>query len=138
MLKGEGKQVSVWVALAAMLAQLFFSTAHMVAMAATVAGPVVLTDTPAGSLGLLEICTANGLLRISPNGTVPDTDKNSSRSGETCAVCASAAIGSFTDAAVHAVVTAPYGEPVPAAGPVQYSCHAAPVRAGIIRAPPLV
>lgn len=132
------KRYPVWMALAAMLAQLFFSTAHMAALAATVAGPITLTGTPTGSFGLLEICTADGLLRISPEGAPPQNNKHSANPAEQCPVCASSAIGAFTDAAGYAVFADIAVPPVLAALPPQV-LKAAPCRTALaIRAPPKV
>ena len=129
---GKDRRIRVWLALAAMLAQLFFSTAHLTAMAATISGPVSLAGTPAGALGLLEICTANGLLRVSPDSSLPQP----SDSADQCPVCASAAMTAFTDAAVKAEPIALAAETViPAARP-DTLWQDTIILAGAIRAPP--
>ncbi|PLX44011.1 MAG: hypothetical protein C0605_03325 [Hyphomicrobiales bacterium] len=86
----------VLAALIAMLAQIFFSTAHMAAMAATIAGPLTLAGAPEGSLGLLQICTANGLLTVNADGNDSDSTRHSNNPTEQCPVCVSAAMGDFS------------------------------------------
>lgn len=127
----------VGLALAAMLAQVFFSTAHMAAMAATIAGPLTLTGTPAGSLGLLEICTANGLLTISPDGSIPAPARHSSNPSEQCPVCASAVVDAFSGADIQPVIAITAVELILPQPSAQVLRPAAACAALPIRAPPL-
>ncbi len=126
----------MWMALTAMLAQLFFSTAHMAALAATISGPVSLTGTPSGSLGFLEICSANGLLRVTPEGLIPKPIKNDSDPTSQCPVCLSAAIGAFANITIHAELLTDYAElALPVIRPQLVEAGFC-VSAGVIRAPP--
>jgi|GEM_PF-4410960 len=98
--KSNTRRYTGWLALVAMLAQVFFSTVHMAAVAATLSGPLTIKETPAGSLGLLEICTANGLIQIAVDdgGPVADANNDSDNPKTTnlqCAVCGSAATALF-------------------------------------------
>mgnify|MGYP001019914114 FL=1 len=86
------------VALAAMVLQVVFATAHLGSGAARVAGNVPVP----GSLGFMEICTGAGFARV-PIGT---SGAQSGDATTTCPVCASACVLSFDQAASVA-------EPVP-------------------------
>ena len=88
-------RLSAGLALFAMFLQVFFSSAHLAALAAASGGPLTISSVPNASFGLLQICTANGLLTISENGKAKTQDKPAT-TAEQCPICSSASIGVFS------------------------------------------
>jgi len=90
------KRFSGWMALVAMLAQVLLSTFHVAAVAATLSGPLTLKQAPEPGLGIMVICTSNGLVKVLPDGADPASDsENPTSINLQCPVCGSAATGLF-------------------------------------------
>lgn len=82
------------VALLAMLLQVLFAAEHASAMAAAIAKG----GSDGKPLGFLDICTAQGLLRIpAPTGDAGNTEAPATNNGAGCAVCATAAATGAAD-----------------------------------------
>ena len=75
-----------WFALVAMALQFAFFADHIGANAVAGLGAAK----PGDRMGFLEICTGEGIVRLSPDGT-PITDH------DTCVICANAAILAFAE-----------------------------------------
>jgi len=90
------RRLGGWLALVAMLAQVFFSTVHVAAVAATLSGPLTLKEAPEAGLGLRVICTANGLIQVLPDEVDPTSETDAPTTiNQQCPVCASAATALF-------------------------------------------
>ena len=134
----RSRKFGAWVAIFAMVSQVLFGAAHAAALAAAAFGPLTISQTPNASFGLLEICTANGLIRVIPNG--PLKGKNSQRNSaeDRCHVCASASASPFIDAPAVAMDASGFVAVVNS--PPQPACALVPSisRAHPIRAPPCI
>lgn len=100
-------KTSALMALFAMLFQILFAMEHASAMAVAAAKGGA-DGTP---MGFLEICTAKGFLRIpAPVGSgLDEQPAPRSSSGESCAVCGTAAVsGASNSSAMVLVVTHPH------------------------------
>ena len=125
-------------ALLAMLLHVLFGAAHSAAMAAASMGPLVLAGAPTASFGLLQICTANGLIEIrTDEGREGHTGQHGSSAADRCSVCGSASVAPAIGAAAVALLPIAF---VPEAFPLppQYNITAsASDRSASIRAPPV-
>jgi len=129
------RRFGTWIALFAMLFQVLFGAAHAAALAASACGPLVISQTPNASFGLLQICTANGLISIVPadrRGDVPSKNTAEDR----CHVCGSASVSPFLDAPAVAILMTGFVTVVNS--PPQQTCAliSSISRAHPIRAPP--
>jgi len=94
--KYKMRRFSGWLALVAMLAQIFFATAHVAAVAATLSGPLTVKQAPDSGLGIIVICTANGLIQVLPDEADPSSGTDTPTTiNQQCPVCASAATALF-------------------------------------------
>ena len=94
--KYKMRRFSGWLALVAMLAQIFFATAHVAAVAATLSGPITVNKAPDTGLGIVVICTANGLIQVLPDEADPSSNTDTPTTiNQQCPVCASAAVALF-------------------------------------------
>ncbi len=136
-------RLSAWIALVAMVAQVFFGAAHAAAMAAVAAGPLVLTRTDTLSFDLLQICSANGLIRI--NRVTPDGHRSPAgppqqqdTAKDQCPVCGSASTSPFTGVATVHVPVLPFLPEVFSLAPGKWLTAIRTGRQHLIRAPPPV
>ena len=134
----QPRRFGAWLAILAMVSQVMFGAAHAAALAASAFGPLVISQTPEASFGLLEICTANGLIRIVPNGPSEGKTSRKNTAEDRCHVCASAGASPFIDA--PAVVLDALGFIAVAISPLQQTrSHILRLsRAHPIRAPPRI
>ncbi len=124
-----------WLAIIAMTFQVMFGAAHAAALAAAAFGPLTIGAMPEASFGLLQICTADGLIQIGTEGKNGSKPRNSAEGA--CPVCSSASASSFTSTPASAIVTAPFVHVVispPRDICVRTRCIS---RANPIRGPPL-
>lgn len=129
-------RTSAFTALAAMLFQLLFAMEHASAMAVAAAKGGA-DGTP---MGFLEICTARGLLRIpAPVGTgLDEQPAPRTNTGESCAVCGTAAVSGATDApTISPIVTTTHLQTVAITSPATTTQLSSGFRrSGTTRGPP--
>lgn len=135
--RSAGRRASPWMALFAMLLHVLFGAAHSAAMAAASMGPLVIDGAPTASFGLLQICTANGLIEIRTNdGRKGHPGQNGSTATDRCSVCGSASVApaiGATAAALLPITFVPMAFPLP---PQSDVVSATGQRRTSIRAPP--
>lgn len=129
------RKMPVWFAVLSMMLQIVFSAEHASASAAATAlgGPVGMP------VGFLQICTAEGLVRVRMpmDGGLPDPQ--GAGGGEACAICGVAAVSGATEAPLPLAPAVPHYY----APPVYETCiQPAPARPRLApahkpRAPPL-
>lgn len=103
-------------ALLAMVLHVLFGAAHSAAMAAASMGPLLLADAPTASFGLLQICTANGLIEIrTEDGREGHAGQDGSTATDRCSVCGSASVAPAIGAAAVTLLAITF---VPAAFPI--------------------
>ncbi|PLX45898.1 MAG: hypothetical protein C0605_00235 [Hyphomicrobiales bacterium] len=134
MARRKSGRLPVWFALLSMFLQVVFSAEHASASAAATA----MGGSAGLPVGFLQICTAEGLVRLSPPG---DNESGSgAKGGEACAICGVAAVSgaaeiplpvlpaALTDYVHLIFVPAPAAAVQWAAPPAAYSSRAPPVR----------
>jgi hypothetical protein len=99
----QPRKFGAWLAVFAMVSQVLFGAAHAAALAAAAFGPLTISQTPNASFGLLQICTANGLIRVIPNGPLKGKNSQQNSAEDRCHVCASASASPFIDAPAVAI-----------------------------------
>ncbi len=133
-----GRRVTPWMALLAMMLHVLFGAAHSAAMAAASMGPLVLAGAPTASFGLLQICTANGLIELrTEEGRDGHSGQHGSKATDRCSVCGSASVAPAIGAAAVTLLPVAF---VPEAFPLppQYNvASSASERRTSIRAPPV-
>lgn len=98
MIKLARHYLAAWFAMLAISLQILFGMAHLTAMMAVAAGPLVLKNPDSLSYSYLQICTANGLISFENDKAVPDgqNGEDPSKAQDRCPVCSSAATSPFT------------------------------------------
>jgi len=134
----QPRRSGAWLAILAMISQVMFGAAHAAALAAAAFGPLTISQTPDASFGLLQICTANGLIRIVPSGPLKGKTSQQKSAEDRCHVCASAGASPFIDAPAVVLDASAFTAVVDS--PPQQSCaHVLNLsRAHPIRAPPRI
>ena len=128
------QRVGRFVAILAMVFQVLFGTAHAAALAAAAFGPLTIAAAPEASFGLLQICTADGLIQLKAKGQNGNTPRNTAEGA--CPVCSSASASPFTSTPATVVVAAAFVHVVispPRSICAQTRCNS---RANPIRGPP--
>jgi formate dehydrogenase maturation protein FdhE len=98
-----------WLAIAAMVLQVMFGTAHAASMAAAAFGPLVIERSSALAFDLLQICSANGLIEIRSQTTNEGGQtKQENTAKDRCPVCGSASVSPAIAAAAVDVEPAPF------------------------------
>ncbi|PLX42880.1 MAG: hypothetical protein C0605_04665 [Hyphomicrobiales bacterium] len=124
-------------ALLAMMLHVLFGAAHSAAMAAASMGPLVIGDAPTASFGLLQICTANGMIEIRSEDGREGPSGQDGTATDRCPVCGSASVAPAIGAAAVTLLPVTI---VPAAFPLppQYHSVSGMVQShASIRAPPV-
>ncbi len=122
-------------AIIAMVFQVLFGAAHAAALAAATFGPLTIGAMPEASFGLLQICTADGLIQIGTDGQKGNKPRNTAEGA--CPVCTSASVSSFTSTPATAIIAAAFVHVV--ISPPRSICEQTRClsRANPIRGPPL-
>ncbi len=90
--------LATWFAMLAIASQVFFGMAHIAAMLAVAAGPLVLKSPDSLSFSLLQICSANGLISFQDDPSAsPDNPDPDQIAKDRCPVCVSAAVAPCLD-----------------------------------------
>ena len=98
-----------WLAIAAMVLQVLFGTAHAASMAAAAFGPLVVEKSSALAFDLLQICSANGLIEIRSQSLNEDGQSGKkSTAKDRCPVCGSASVSPAIAAVAADVPPAPF------------------------------
>ncbi len=98
-----------WLAIAAMVLQVVFGTAHAASMAAAAFGPLVIERSSALTFDLLQICSANGLIEIRSTTTHEDGQtRQENTAKDRCPVCGSASVSPAITATAVDIEPAPF------------------------------
>jgi len=136
MCKIARSRAAAWLSICAMVLQVLFGAAHAASMAATAFGAVSLDQAPSGSFGLLQICTANGLIEIRPGGE-NGQPRQENTVKDLCPVCGSASVSPAIAALGADVPAVPFTPVVIPLIPEQCAVITQPSRQHLIRGPPI-
>ncbi len=102
-------RAGTWLAVAAMVFQVLFGTAHAASMAAAAFGPLVVEKSSALAFDLFQICSASGLIEIRTQ-IIDESGQQGKENtaSDRCPVCSSACVSPAIAALAADVLPAPF------------------------------